>query len=79
MSAPLPIPETVEIYMLLRQSGMSFNSPAVVTTNYSMGSGFFATRKEAEHHRTLEILKDEKALFHIFELTVPNPAYKGEK
>ena len=76
---PLPIPEKTEIYMLLRQSGLTFGPASVITSNNTMGSGFFATRKEAEHHRTLEILKDDKAIFHIFELAVPNPAYKESK
>jgi hypothetical protein len=43
--------------------------------------GFFVTLQEAEHCRTVEVLKDTtvgptKPRFHIFELEVPNPVYE---
>jgi hypothetical protein len=47
----------------------------------SMGLGFYTTLQEAEHNRTLEVLKDSgvsipKPRWHIFELDFPNPAYE---
>jgi len=48
-------------------------------SNNSIGTGFFLTREEAEHNRTLAILADttvgRKPQWHVFELDVPNPAY----
>ena len=42
------------------------------------GSGFYATRDEAEKARTMAILSDKTDnLYHIFELEFPNPAYKN--
>jgi hypothetical protein len=44
----------------------------------SLGLGFFWTQTEAEHHRTMELLKDTtmpKSQYHVFELDIPNPAY----
>ena len=43
----------------------------------SIGIGFYLTRDEAEHQRTLEVLKsktDED--FYVFELEIPNPILK---
>ena len=71
-------PKTLKVYSLIKQSGASFtytggsNSP-------SIGVGFYLSRDEAEHHRTIEVLKDTttsgsmKPKFHIFELEFPNP------
>jgi hypothetical protein len=44
-----------------------------------MGLGFYTSKQEAEHQRTIEILKDQttagpKPTWHIFELEFPNPA-----
>ena len=44
-----------------------------------LGIGFYSTQQEAEHNRTMEILKDADGThnsYHIFELEFPNPAYK---
>ena len=41
--------------------------------------GMFMTLQEAEHTRTLEILRDTDSdynSYHVFELDFPNPAYK---
>ena len=50
-------------------------------SNY-IGYGFYLTRQEAEHSRTLEHLKatptESFNKLHIFELDIPNPAYKKE-
>lgn len=78
---PLLAPKTIEVYMLLKQTGLTF-APVTMGAN-SLGMGFYYTSKEAEHQRTMEIIREEsaagpKAKFHIFELTVPNPVYKKE-
>ena len=53
---------------------MSF-SPASTTNSgaANIGTGYFTTLQEAEHYRTLELLKASatKEKFHIFELEVP--------
>jgi hypothetical protein len=80
---PLPVPERLKIYMLLQQNGMNFatTGSTVSGSNY-IGYGFYLTRQEAEHSRTLEHLKatptDSFNKLHIFELDIPNPAYKKE-
>lgn len=76
-------PETVKIFQLIKMSGMYFSgvsSPVPGSVASSMGIGFFPTLQEAEHIRTLELLKDvtpsgtAKPTWHIFELEFPNPA-----
>ena len=70
--------------MLLCQNGMNFATTGAsgLSSNY-IGHGFYLTRQEAEHNRTLEYLKatttDSFKTLHIFELDIPNPAYKNEK
>ena len=74
---PIPVPKTIKVYQLIRQSGMSFVPAGSATTG--MSAGFYITQEEAEHNRTLETLKDTSptaAKFHVFELEFPNPAYK---
>jgi hypothetical protein len=64
--------------MLLKQSGMYFY-PCGASGTTSLGSGFFTTRAEAEQNRTREYLamkEGSQDLFHIYELDIPNPAYK---
>ena len=74
---PLPIPKTITLYALIRQSGLSFAPTGMASSTPStLGTGFFLNKLEAEHNRTLEILKDSTLKFHIFELEFPNPAYK---
>jgi len=81
---PLPAPETLNIYLLVNQNGMKF-SPIQGSTsgNQYIGLGFYLSRQEAEHQRTLEYLKYKDTgdynRFHIFELEIPNPAYINEK
>ena len=76
---PLQAPKTLKVYQLVKQSGMVFNSDRTMSAN-SIGVGFFTTRDEAEHNRTLAILADttvgRKPVWHIFELEVPNPVYQ---
>jgi len=75
---PLDAPEYLTIYMLLQQSttGMYFMATGTPSTP-SMGSGIYATRDQAEQARTLALLSDKSDnIFHVFELEVPNPAYR---
>ncbi len=73
-------PETLKIYQLIKRNadmlyftGVSGASPA----QGSIGIGFYTTRQEAEHQRTLEVLKCKTAEeFYIFELEIPNPILK---
>jgi len=76
---PIRAPKTIKIYSLVRQNGMTF-SPVSSSSSGStnIGSGYYTTLQEAEHHRTLEVLKVSsggREQFHIYELEVPNPAY----
>ena len=77
-------PRTMRVYQLLKMATKtSLNISACGTipagsTNY-MGTGMYATLQEAEHNRTLEILKDTDGAhntYHVFELEFPNPAYR---
>lgn len=81
---PIAPPKTLKYYQLLRmstKSGLNFTSVGSIpagSTNY-IGVGFYTTLQEAEHNRTLELLKDTDASFNsyfVFELEFPNPAYK---
>ena len=75
---PLDPPEFLNIYMLLMQSsGSMYFSPTGTAGTVSMGSGMYASRDEAEKARTVAILSDKNnSIFHVFELEVPNPAYR---
>lgn len=77
-------PKLLKYYQLVRMStktGLSISSCGTVPAggaNY-IGSGIYTTLQEAEHNRTLELLKDPDAgynTYHVFELEFPNPAYK---
>lgn len=80
---PIRAPKTLKIYSLVKQNGMSFGSPSSSSSGATnIGLGYFTTLQEAEHHRTLEVLKVSsggKEQFHIFELEVPNPAYESKE
>lgn len=76
---PIKPPKQIKVYTLVKQSGMSFTYGGSGTTG--MGIGFYSTQQEAEHNRTLEVLKDTtvgsvKPRWHVWELDVPNPAYE---
>ena len=76
---PIPIPKTLTVYTLIKQSGAMLNyTGAAYNHNTCMGHGFYLNKIEAEHQRTLELLKEENVgtRIHLFELTVPNPVYK---
>jgi hypothetical protein len=77
---PIKPPKTLKVYQLMRQTGMSFSTAATISPT-NLGSGIFPTLQEAEHNRTLEVLKDttsgiNKPKWHVFELEFPNPAYE---
>ena len=78
---PIKPLKTVKVYTLLKQTGMSLTyvgySPG--STGINLGTGFFLTQLEAEHHRTMQLLSDSatpRSLYHVFELEIPNPAYQ---
>lgn len=76
---PINPPRTIKVYQLVKQSGLSFTTTGS-SGAVSLGLGFYSTLQEAEHNRTLEVLKDTttgtKPRFHVFELEVPNPVYQ---
>jgi hypothetical protein len=69
----------MKVYQLVRQTGLNFTTTGS-GSGTSLGVGFYYTLQEAEHNRTLEVLKDTttgtKPKFHVFEIEVPNPAYQ---
>lgn len=79
---PIAPPKTLKLYQLIKQTGMSFTGTGTSSTvSAGLGIGFYSTLQEAEHNRTLEVLKDttsgiNKPKFHVFELDIPNPAYQ---
>lgn len=79
---PIAPPKMLKIYQLVKQTGMSFTGTGTSSVvSAGLGIGFYLTLQEAEHNRTLEVLKDtsggiNKPKFHVFELEVPNPAYQ---
>ena len=76
---PIKAPKTIKVYTLIKQSGLTLTYVGFSALGISLGAGFFLTQIEAEHHRTLELLKDTdtpKSQYHVFELEIPNPAYQ---
>ena len=74
---PIKPPQTFKVYTLIKQDGLHMSY--VYTSSTTFGPGFYANLLEAEYARTLELLKettDKKIQYHIFELEIPNPAYK---
>jgi hypothetical protein len=76
---PIKPPKTIKIYQLIRQTGMTFITTGSGTS--TMGIGFYPTLQEAEHNRTMELLKDttigiNKPKWHVWELDIPNPVYE---
>ncbi len=81
---PIKPPKTLTYYQLIKmatKSGMNISACGTIpagSTNY-IGTGMYTTLQEAEHNRTLELLKDPDASFnsyHVFALEFPNPAYR---
>jgi hypothetical protein len=77
---PLDPQPSFKVYALIKQTGLTLTYVyASSPSNTAFGLGFYATREEAEQHRTLELLKDTSKTaheVHVFELEIPNPAYK---
>lgn len=72
-------PETVKIYQLIKRNAdsMYFSNTGTTSGMNSIGIGFYITRDEAEHQRTLEVLKSKtEDEFYVFELEIPNPILK---
>jgi len=75
---PLTPPKTIKVFQLLKQNGLYF-SAAGNSSNANIGMGFYLSREEAEQNRTMEVLKNSNGVeYHIFELEIPNPAYREE-
>ena len=75
---PIAPSRTIKIYQLLKQSG-AYLMPTGAASTLTWGIGFYTTLTEAEHNLTMELLKNTdpvKPQYHIFELDLPNPAYK---
>lgn len=78
---PIKPPKTFKVYTLIKQTGATLSYTSGSSTNVSVGMGFFISQQEAEHCRTVEVLKDtatgpNKPRFHVFELEIPNPVYE---
>lgn len=78
---PIKPPKTFKIYTLIKQTGATFSYTSGASGSTPVGLGFFVSQQEAEHNRTIEVLKDTstgptKPKFHVFELEVPNPIYE---
>jgi hypothetical protein len=75
-------PKTIKLYQLVRQTGMAFTTAGSSSSaSAGIGIGFYPSLQEAEHNRTMEVLKDttsgnNKPRWHVFELEFPNPAYE---
>ena len=64
--------------MLVKQDG-TYLYPSGFDSNNNMGTGFFPSQNVAELMRTKELLAqkpESTAQYHIYELEIPNPAYK---
>jgi hypothetical protein len=73
---PKPIPKNNIIYMMIYQLPGSVTYSAAGPGSNGLGSGFYLNERDAEHQRTIELLKNPSNTYLIYELTVPNPAYK---
>jgi hypothetical protein len=76
---PIKAPKTLKVYQLIKQTGLNLSGSGLGTNG--LGVGFYSTLQEAEHNRTMELLKDTtsssiKPRWHVFELELPNPAYE---
>ena len=81
MAKPIPAPEFLTIYQLVRRRGWYFSTQGSTAGTNNLGIGFFYSREEGEQQRTLALLgeKDPEAEFMLFELEVPNPAFSDKK
>lgn len=77
MKPELP-PDTLKVYSLVKRVEMLFSYTGAASSQ-NIGYGFYTTREEAEHNRTLEVLRlkeGDKSEFYVFELEIPNPILK---
>ena len=73
---PLPVPEHIDVFMLLKQDDISL-MPVGIGNHPFASTGFFLDQQAAEHARTMEILRGgDSARFHVFQLSIPNPAHR---
>lgn len=71
-------PETLKVYSLVKRTEMLFSYSGSASAQ-NIGYGFYTTRAEAEHNRTLEVLRlkdGDNSEFYVFELEIPNPILK---
>ena len=78
---PLKPQPTFKVYAVIKQTGllMSYVYGNGSSSSVTFGPGFYGSREEAEQLRTLELLKSTdsgSSEYHVFELEIPNPAYK---
>lgn len=76
---PLKPTPTFKVYAVIKQTGLQMSYVYGAGSSITFGPGFHGTREEAEQLRTLELLKSTDTAhseYHVFELEVPNPAYK---
>jgi len=73
-------PDTIKVYELVKQTGSVLSLVGSTISTQTIGLGFYTTQQEAEHNRTIEILKNSapQTYFHIFELEIPNIAKKRD-
>lgn len=75
---PIKPPKTFKVYAVIKQTGLSMSYVYGSGSSINFGAGFYGTREEAEHTRTLELLKEtSSSKYHVFELEVPNPVYES--
>ena len=72
-------PETIKIYQLIKRNADQwyFSGAGTTASSSSIGVEFYSNKQEAEHQRTVEVLKcktDDE--FYVFELEIPNPILK---
>jgi len=77
---PLEPEPTLKVYLLLKQTGLSFAPCGYSSNSLPSSIGFYTTRNEAEIARTHELLmsvdRSDHAQYHIYELDIPNVAYR---
>lgn len=76
---PLKPQPTFKVYAVIKQTGLQMSYVYGSGSSVTFGAGFYGSREEAEQLRTLELLKSTESgtnEYHVFELEVPNPAYK---
>lgn len=76
---PLKPAPTFKVYAVIKQTGLQMSYVYGSGSSVTFGAGFYGSREEAEQLRTLELLKKTDLApseYHVFELEIPNPAYR---